>query len=54
MGRSRPDVYRPDAQRHHDYDALYREYLRLHDYFGRGEADGGNAVMHRLRDLRVR
>ena len=30
------------------YDALYAEYLELHDYFGRG----GNDVMHRLRRIR--
>ncbi len=27
------------------YDALYAEYLLLHDYFGRG----ANDVMHRLK-----
>ena len=32
------------------YDELYAEYVRLHDYFGRG----GNEVMHRLRALRDR
>ncbi len=32
------------------YDALYREYVRLHDYFGRGEND----VMKTLRGLRAR
>ena len=31
------------------YDQLYREYLRLHDYFGRG----GNDVMKTLRRLRA-
>ena len=30
------------------YDVLYPEYVRLHDYFGRGEND----VMKRLRGLR--
>ena len=29
------------------YDALYREYLELHDHFGRG----GTAMMSRLRRL---
>ena len=29
------------------YDALYQEYIALHDYFGRG----ANDVMKRLRDL---
>jgi L-ribulokinase len=32
------------------YDELYAEYVRLHDYFGRG----GNEVMHRLRAIRDR
>jgi L-ribulokinase len=32
------------------YDDLYAEYVRLHDYFGRGP----NEVMHRLRALRDR
>lgn len=37
--------YAPDAARHAAYAPLYREYLRLHDYFGRG----GNQVMERIR-----
>ena len=32
------------------YDELYAEYVRLHDYFGRGE----NKVMYRLRAIRDR
>ena len=32
------------------YDELYREYVTLHDYFGRG----GNEVMHRLKEVRRR
>ena len=32
------------------YDVLYREYVRLHDYFGRGEND----VMKTLKGLRAR
>ena len=31
------------------YEVLYREYVRLHDYFGRGEND----VMKVLRGLRA-
>ncbi len=50
MGRIERDVYRPDAARADVYDELYAEYVRLHDYFGRGE----NPVMHRLRALRDR
>ena len=37
-----------DEQRAEQYDALYAEYARLHDYFGRG----GNQVMHRLKEIR--
>lgn len=40
-------TYRPDTQAHLQYDKLYAEYLRLYDYFGRGE----NAVMERLREM---
>jgi L-ribulokinase len=48
MGRVRPVAYLPDESRSKTYDALYAEYSRLHDYFGRG----GNDVMHRLREIR--
>jgi L-ribulokinase len=50
MGRIDRDVYKPDAARADVYDELYAEYVRLHDYFGRGE----NQVMYRLRDIRDR
>jgi L-ribulokinase len=48
----RPSVrtYRPDPAARDVYDALYRDYLALHDHFGRG----GNDVMRRLRALRAR
>jgi L-ribulokinase len=48
----RPSVrtYRPDASVRGVYDDLYRDYLTLHDHFGRG----GNDVMRRLRALRAR
>ncbi len=48
MGRCRLDAYRPDPARAAVYDELYAEYVRLHDYFGRGTND----VMHRLRAIR--
>jgi L-ribulokinase len=48
MGKVRRGVYVPDEQRADAYDALYAEYLQLHDHFGRG----GNDVLHRLRALR--
>ncbi|HEX4061023.1 MAG TPA: ribulokinase [Streptosporangiaceae bacterium] len=50
MGTLHRDVYRPDPASADVYDELYTEYIRLHDYFGRGE----NQVMHRLRALRDR
>lgn len=37
----------PDERASHIYEELYREYLALHDYFGRG----GNEVMARLHRL---
>jgi L-ribulokinase len=50
MGRINPDVYQPDSARADVYDELYAEYVRLHDYFGRGE----NKAMYRLRAIRDR
>jgi len=50
MGIMHRDVYRPDPVSADVYDELYAQYVRLHDYFGRG----GNEVMHQLRDLRDR
>jgi len=49
MARRRPDTYRPIPANRDAYDVLYREYVRLHDYFGRG----GNDVMKTLRALRA-
>jgi L-ribulokinase len=40
-------TYSPDAAHVATYDALYREYLRLHDLFGRG----GDDVMRTLKGL---
>ena len=45
MGKVRRAVYRPNEKRAVAYDALYAEYVALHDWFGRG----GNDVLHRLR-----
>ncbi len=50
MGGKREGVYAPDAASADVYDELYAEYVRLHDYFGRGP----NEVMHRLRAIRDR
>jgi len=49
MGNQRRDAYTPNPENAHRYEALYAEYRRLHDYFGRGH----NTVMRRLRRLRI-
>ena len=41
-------VYTPDPEAGRVYDRLYAEYVRLHDYFGRG----GNDVLMNLRKIR--
>ncbi|MBF4600347.1 ribulokinase [Frigoribacterium sp. VKM Ac-1396] len=48
MGSVDRATYTPDEANADAYDALYAEYLLLHDWFGRG----GNDVMHRLRAIR--
>jgi L-ribulokinase len=48
MARLKDRGYEPIAEHVATYDQLYREYVRLHDYFGRGEND----VMKTLRRLR--
>ncbi len=47
MGKLRAGVYKPIEEHRVTYDALYREYRTLHDYFGRGEND----VMKRLKAI---
>ncbi|HEY6058021.1 MAG TPA: ribulokinase [Candidatus Limnocylindrales bacterium] len=48
MARLREETFRPNPEHRAVYDELYREYLRLHDLFGRGELD----TMKTLRRLR--
>lgn len=48
MGGPGETVYHPIRENVEIYQALYAEYLTLHDYFGRGE----NNVMKRLRKFR--
>jgi L-ribulokinase len=50
MARLKDRVYEPIAGNVSVYDQLYAEYVRLHDYFGRG----GNDVMKTLRQLRAK
>ncbi len=48
MGKVQDTVYTPIPERAAVYERLYKEYLTLHDYFGRGEND----VMKHLRQIR--
>jgi L-ribulokinase len=48
MGRSNQGVYQPNEGRAQKYDALFAEYQKLHDYFGRG----ANDVMKRLKHIK--
>jgi L-ribulokinase len=49
MARLKDLVYEPNPENAAVYDVIYREYTRLHDYFGRGEND----VMKTLRRIRA-
>jgi L-ribulokinase len=49
MARLKDERYVPSPADQAVYDTLYREYVRLHDYFGRGEND----VMKTLRSIRA-
>jgi L-ribulokinase len=48
MARLKGEEYLPIPANQKIYDRLYAEYLRLHDYFGRG----GNDVMKTLKQIR--
>lgn len=48
MSNVKNTVYHPIAANHSAYNQLYREYVKLHDYFG----SGGNDVMKHLRAIR--
>jgi L-ribulokinase len=45
MGRVERNVFEPHSVNASAYDPIYRDYLELHDYFGRG----ANDVMKRLK-----
>lgn len=47
MGKLRDNAYVPDENSKKMYDNLYREYMTLYDYFGKGEND----VMKRLKRI---
>ena len=44
MGKPVTTFYSPDGEANKAYQILYHEYVKLHDYFGKG----GNHVMKRL------
>lgn len=48
MGRVREDVYRPVPEHVQIYNELYKEYVSLHDYFGRG----ASRVMKTLKGMK--
>jgi len=48
MARLKDEVYQPIPENQEIYDQLFAEYVRLHDYFGRGE----NNVMKTLKLIR--
>ena len=49
MGSLRDESYTPNLAAKAIYDRLFAEYVKLHDYFGRGEND----VMKRLKALKA-
>jgi L-ribulokinase len=49
MASLRDDIFEPIPANQAVYETLYREYVRVHDYFGRG----GNDVMRTLKRLRA-
>jgi L-ribulokinase len=49
MGGVRERAFLPNAEAAKVYDRIYKDYLRLLDYFGRGE----NPVMKSLKRLRL-
>lgn len=49
MARLKDEIYTPIPENQDIYDQLYSEYLRLHDYFGRGV----NNVMKNLKRIKA-
>ncbi len=52
MGNLSEKVYKPIAENSKVYDQLYKDYIYLHDLFGRSKASEVGGVMKRLRGLR--
>ncbi len=51
MGRVTRAVYTPNEEASKAYDELYADYVRLHDYFGRGSNDVMKRLKARRREL---
>ncbi|MHC1781246.1 MAG: ribulokinase [Anaerolineaceae bacterium] len=49
MGKLKKETYKPNKAATEVYDRLFEEYIKLHDYFGRGE----NEVMKRLKRIKA-
>jgi L-ribulokinase len=49
MAHLKDETFKPNPENQKVYDELFAEYLRLHDYFGRGEND----VMKTLKRIKV-
>ncbi|MGL4608940.1 MAG: ribulokinase [Trueperaceae bacterium] len=52
MGKLSETVYKPIAENVNIYDGLYKDYVYLHDLFGRSKSNEVGGVMKRLRSLR--
>jgi L-ribulokinase len=52
MGRLSETVYKPIPEHVNVYDGLYKDYVYLHDLFGRSKSSEVGGVMKRLRALR--
>ena len=52
MGNLSEKVYKPIAENVKVYDQLYKDYIYLHDLFGRSKSSEVGGVMKRLRALR--
>lgn len=48
MGSIKEQHFEPNKEIYPMYEAVYGEYLKLHDYFGKEHAD----IMHRIRNLK--
>jgi L-ribulokinase len=49
MAHLRDESYQPIPGNKKTYDRLFKEYVTLHDYFGRG----GNDIMKRMKDIKA-